>query len=90
MKTMRRIRHQMLSRLRQFRWKLTLSYTAVTVAALLVAEIVLFLGLAPLFGVALHGTFINLLKSDFNISANRQRHCLILIELSTININVNR
>jgi NarL family two-component system sensor histidine kinase LiaS len=46
MKTMRRIRYQILSRLRQFRWKLTLSYTAVTVSALLVAEIVLFLGLS--------------------------------------------
>lgn len=43
---MHKLRHRLITPLRQLRWKLTISYTAVTVGALLVAEIVLFLGLA--------------------------------------------
>jgi NarL family two-component system sensor histidine kinase LiaS len=43
---MQKLRHRVITPLRQLRWKLTISYTAVTVGALLVAEIVLFLGLA--------------------------------------------
>lgn len=45
-KVMRRIVALLSSRLRQLRWKLTLSYTLVTVAALLILEIAFIIGLA--------------------------------------------